>query len=623
MANGYNGKILRVNLTQGTTSTEQLEEAFCRKYLGGAGFITYYLMKELKPGIDPLSPDNKLIFMAGPLTGLPFSGSGRNCVGTKSPLTGGIAKSEVGGFWGAEMRRAGFDGIIVEGKAAKPVYLWIRDGEAQIKDASHLWGKKTGEVQEAIRTELGDKLIRITQIGPAGENMVRFSCIMNDLTEAAGRGGTGAVMGSKNLKAIAVKGTKAPEVASKDVITEYRKWLADNPKLYAGYHDLGTGAGPMMLSSIPIGNIPIRNFRDGDFPNMANITATAIRETIGVGMEACFACMVRCKKVVKVDEPGLTIDPAYGGPEYETLAALGSCCGVDDLKAVCKGNELCNAYALDTISTGATISFAMECYEKGLLTKQDTGGIELKFGNKEAMLNMIEMIAHRKGFGEILADGSRQAAKKIGRGAEALAIQVKGLEAAMHDPRAKAALGLGYAVNPNGADHCANVHDPLFSVPSFELISYHPLGILDPMPADELSPRKVTLFHYFHSFRTLMDSAVVCQFVPSGPERFTNIVKSVTGWDTGMVELLRIADRTMTLARMFNFREGIDSTGDKLPDRFFQAHVGGPSANNKLYERSKFERAKSYYYSLMGWDAKGVPTPETLEALGIDWASNT
>jgi len=622
MANGYNGRILRVNLTQGTISTEQLEESFCRKYLGGAGFITYYLMKELKPGVDPLSPDNKLIFMAGPLTGLPFSGSGRNCVGTKSPLTGGIAKSEVGGFWGAEMRRAGWDGIIIEGRAVRPVYLWIRDGEVQIKDAAHLWGKKTLDVQEAIRVEQGDKLIRIAQIGPAGENMVRFSCVMNDLTEAAGRGGTGAVMGSKNLKAIAVKGSKTPEVANKDVITEHRKWLADNPKLYAGYHDLGTGAGPMMLSSIPIGNIPIRNFRDGDFPNMANITATAIRETVGIGMEACFACVVRCKKIVKVDEPGLTVDPGYGGPEYETLAAFGSCCGIDDLKTICKGNELCNAYALDTISTGVTISFAMECYEKGLLTKQDTDGIELRFGNKEALLNMIEMIAHRKGFGDILADGSRLAAQKIGRGAEALAIQVKGLEAAMHDPRAKAALGLGYAVNPTGADHCANVHDPLFSIPSFELISYHPLGILDPMPADELSPRKVTLFHYFHSFRTLLDSAVLCQFVPGGPDRFTNLVKSVTGWDTGMVELLRMADRTMTLAKMYNLREGIDSTGDKLPDRFFQPHIGGPSANNKLYDRSKFERAKSYYYSLMGWDAKGIPTLETLEAMDIYWAAD-
>ncbi|MBP1706886.1 MAG: aor 7 [Chloroflexi bacterium] len=622
MANGYNGKILRVNLTQGTTAVEQLEESFCRKYLGGAGFITYYLMKELKPGVEPLSPENKLIFMAGPLTGLPFSGSGRNCVGCKSPLTGGYAKSEVGGFWGAEMRRAGFDGIIVEGKAARPVYLWIRDGEVQIKDASHLWGKKTADTQETIRTELGDKLIRLALIGPAGENLVRFSSVINDLKEAAGRGGTGAVMGSKNLKAIAVRGTKTPEVANKDIMVEYRQWLTDNPKPWQGFHDFGTGAGPMMLASIPTGNIPIHNFRDGDFPTLDKTTATVIKDTIRIGMEGCYACIVRCKKVVKVDEPGLTVDPAYGGPEYETLAAFGSCCGIDDLKAICKGNELCNAYALDTISTGVTISFAMECYEKGLLTKQDTGGIDLKFGNASAMIEAIELIAHRKGIGDILADGSRLAARKIGRGAEALAMQVKGLEVPMHDPRAKAALGLGYAVNPQGADHCANLHDPIVSSMGPDLANLHPLGIHDPIPADDLSPRKVTVFHYFHSFRILQDCGVVCMFVPSNLERLTNMVKGITGWDTGMVELLRIADRTLTLARMFNLREGIDSTGDKLPDRFFQPHLGGPSANNKLYERNKLEKARSYYYSLMGWDARGVPTPETLEALGIDWAAS-
>ena len=622
MANGYNGKLLRVNLTEGTTSIEQLDEGFCRKYLGGAGFITYYLMKELKPGTDPLSPENKLIFMGGPLSGLPVSGSGRNCVGAKSPLTGGIAKSEVGGFFGAEMRRAGWDGIIVEGRSTKPVYLWIHDGEVQIKDAGQLWGKKTLETQEAIRAELGDKLVRIAQIGPGGENLVRFACVINDLKEAAGRGGTGAVMGSKNLKAIAIRGTKTPEVASKDVITEFRQWLADNPKLYQGFHDYGTGVAPMMLSSIPAGNLPIRNFRDGDFPTAGNITATAIKETISVGMEGCYACVVRCKKMVKVDEPDMKIDPAYGGPEYEALGAFGSTCGVDDLKAVCKANELCNAYALDAISTGVTIAFAMECYENGLLTKQDTGGIELKFGNAAAMVKVVDLIAHRQGLGDILAEGSRLAAKKIGRGAEDLAIQVKGLEVPMHDPRAKAALGLGYAVNPHGADHCANLHDPIISAQTGDLAALHPLGILDPLPTDDLSPKKVTAFHYFHSFRILQDCGVVCMFVPSNLERFTAMVKGVTGWDTGIVELLRIADRTMTLARMFNLREGIDSEGDRLPERFFKAHVGGPAANNKLYEKKKLESAKSYYYNLMGWDAKGVPTPETLEALGIDWAAH-
>ncbi len=621
MVKGYNGKILRVNLTRGNSSVELLDEIFCRRYLGGAGFVAYYLMKELRPGVEPLSPDNKLMFMAGPLTGLPFSGSGRNCVGAKSPLTGGYAKAEVGGFWGTEMRHAGFDGIIVEGKAKKPVYLWIHDGETQIRDAGHLWGKNTKETEETIRTELGDDRIRVASIGPGGENLVRFACIMVDLKEAAGRGGTGAVMGSKNLKAIAIRGTKVPEIANSDVLVEFRQWLMDNRQLWEGMHEYGTGSPAMMMSMPPMGNIPIRNFRDGEFPDLPKITGGAVKDTVRIGMEGCYACVIRCKKIVKVDEPNLKVDPAYGGPEYETLAALGSNCGINDLKAICKGNELCSAYSLDTISIGVTIAFAMECYENGLLTNEDTNGIELRFGNADAMLKVIELIAHHQGIGAILADGAKRAAEKIGRGAERFAIHGKGLELPMHDPRAKAALGLGYEVNPQGADHCTNVHDTMFNAPNPQMDALHPLGILEPLPADDLSPRKVNMFHYVHSLRLLQDHGVICLIVPNTIERFTALVKGVTGWDTGVVELLKIADRTLTLARMFNLREGLSAADDKLPDRLFQSHVGGPVAN-KRYDPQKMEKAKSYYYSLMGWDAKGVPTPETLEALDIGWAAS-
>ncbi|MBM2824725.1 MAG: aor 7 [Dehalococcoidales bacterium] len=620
MANGYNGKILRVNLTQGTTSIESLDETFCRRYLGGGGFIAYYLMKELEPGVEPLGPDNKLLFMAGPLSGLPFSGSGRNCIGAKSPLTGGYAKAEVGGFWGAEMRHAGFDGIIVEGKAKKPVYLWISNTEVQIKDGSHLWGKNTKETEETIRQELGDNRIRVASIGPGGENLVRFACVMVDLKDAAGRGGLGAVMGSKNLKAIAVRGRKVPEVADPNVLVEFRQWLTANPQLWQSLHDYGTGVGPMMMSMSLIGNIPIRNFRDGEFPNLSRITASAVKDTVRVGMDACYACVVACKKIVKIDEPDLKVDPAYGGPEYETLGAFGSTCGIDDLKAICKANELCSAYALDTISAGVAIAFAMECYENGLLTREDTNGIDLRFGNAEAMLKVLDLIARRQGIGDLLADGVKRAAERIGRGAERFAMHGKGLEIPMHDPRAKRALGLGYAVNPHGADHCANAHDTMFTAPNPGMDALHPLGILEPLPADDLSPRKVNLFYYAHSFRFLQDCGVVCLLVPSTIERFTALVKGVTGWDTGIVELLRIADRTLTLARMFNLREGLGAADDKLPDRFFQPHVGGPVAN-KHYDPQKLEKAKSYYYSLMGWDAKGVPTQETLEVLDIDWAT--
>jgi aldehyde:ferredoxin oxidoreductase len=375
-----------------------------------------------------------------------------------------------------------------------------------------------------------------------------------------------------------------------------------------------------MESMTPFGNTPIRNFRDGEFPQVTKITAGAIKDTVRIGMEACYGCVVRCKKVVKVDEPGCQVDPAYGGPEYETLAALGSCCGIDDLKAICKGNELCAAYSLDTISTGVTISFAMECFENGLLTNKDTNGLELRFGNAEAMLKAIELIAHREGIGDLLAEGSKRAAAKIGRGAEKFSIQVKGQEVPMHDPRCKAALGLGYTVDPQGADHCMSVQDTMFMAPGPNVNNLHPMGVLEPLPPDDLSPKKVTLFRYAHDGRVLADSLTVCYFVPFSPEQLTDMLKAVTGWDTGMVELLKTAERTLTLFRMFNLREGFTAADDKLPERFFEGRVGGAAAH-KRYDHQKLEWAKSYWYRLMGWDANGVPNPETLEALGIDWAA--
>jgi aldehyde:ferredoxin oxidoreductase len=621
VANGYNGKILRVDLTNGTTKVEDLDPMVCRRFLGGAGLGTYFLMKETKPGIDPLGPGNKMMFMGGPLTGLPFSGSGRNNVVTKSPLTKGYAKSEVGGFFGAEMRHAGFDGIIVEGKSPKPVYLFVHDGRAELKDAKGLWGKTTKETEEAIRAELGDHRIRIASIGPAGENLVKFACIMNDLKEANGRGGTGAVMGSKNLKAIAARGTKIPEAANPGFFTELQGFIRDNPKLYEVFSTYGTGSPASMISGLEQGNLPVRNFRDGDFP-VAKIDGGTLKSTIGIGMEGCYACLVRCKKVVKIDEPGMKVDPSYGGPEYETLGALGSVCGVDDLKAISKGNEMCNAYSLDTISMGDTIGFAMECYERGILTNKDTGGIELKFGNANAMLKVIELVARRQGIGDILADGSREAAKRIGKGAEQFSMDVKGVNVPMHDPRAKGVLGLGYAINPHGADHCANVHDTAYVAPNPALTELNQLGFFDPMPALDLGPKKVQVFKAMHAMRILNDSAVTCQFVPYTIAQFVDMVKAATGWNTSLVELLKIGDRITTLARVYNLREGLTDADDKLPQRFFQQHVGGPSANNPPYMESELDKATAYYYNIMGWDTKGVPTPETLEALDIAWARN-
>jgi len=388
---GYSGRILHVNLSDGKIRVETPDERFYRRYLGGWGFIAYYLLKELKPKVDPLSPENKLIIALGPVTGVPIAGSGRNAIGAKSPLTEGFGASEGGGFFGAELKKAGFDCIVVEGKSEDPVYLWIHDGEAELRDAKHLWGMHIADSQQAIREEVGDKLVRTAQIGPGGEKLVRYACVINDLKHSAGRVGIGAVMGSKKLKAIAVRGHGKVEVADPEKVRSLARYMSERmaakPK-GAGGVDWGLGTGAWMTAHVLSGNLPTRNFRDGLFPNPEAISAQTIRDTVRVRMESCYACPVRCKKVVKVEEPW-SVDPIYGGPEYETLAALGSNCGVDDLKAICKANELCQRYTLDTISTGATIAFAMECYENGLITKEDTGGIELTFGNAEAMVKLV------------------------------------------------------------------------------------------------------------------------------------------------------------------------------------------------------------------------------------------
>ncbi len=610
---GYNARVLRVDLSAGKISTETLDAAFCRKYLGGAGFITYYLWKEMAGGVDPLGPGNKLIFATGPLTGTALPGSGRNCVGAKSPLTGGIAKAEAGEFWGAELRRAGYDAVIVEGKASRPVYLWVHDGEASIQDAAGIWGKNTKEAQETIRASLADKNVRVAGIGPGGEALVRYACVMNGLYDAAGRGGLGAVMGSKNLKAVAVRGRALPPLAQPEKVRALREWVLANPQLTRDFTEFGTGGA--MAGFETSGNLPVRNFRDGLFPTVRQIDARTLKDTIRVGMDACFGCPVRCKKMVEVKEP-YSVDRDYGGPEYETLASLGSNCGVDDLKAISKGNELCGAYSLDTISTGAVISFAMECFENGLLTRADTGGMDLRFGNAGAMLKTIDLIARREGIGDLLAEGVARAAKQIGGGAAAFAMHVKGLEPGMHEPRVKPGLGLGFMVNPHGADHCCNLHDQGFAVEG-QLGEMKSLGITEPVPADDIGPRKVALFRLQQLKRILNDSTSICLFLPYTIQQMTDAVTGATGWDTGVVEQLKIAERILTMARLFNIREGFTAGDDTMPDRFFQPKTDGV-LSGKSFDRAKFDRAKRYYYTLMGWDSEtGVPLPERLEDLGI------
>lgn len=621
---GYMGRILRVNLSREKTSIESFEDAFLRKYLGGQGFIVYFLQKELKSGIDPLSPENKLIFATGPATGTFVPGTSRNSVGAKSPLTGGFGEAEVGGYWGAELKHAGFDAIIIEGCAENPVYLWIHNEKAEIRDATHIWGKTTGDAQITIQGELEDRLIRIAQIGPGGEQLVRFACVINDLRDAAGRTGMGAVMGSKKLKAIAVRGNKKVKAADVGKLKKLTRWLVERIEKgrqgRRGLAYLGTG-GDVMEAFIKLGNLPIRNFRDGVFQNAKALDARTIKETVSIGMESCYACPVRCKKIVEIDEPW-HVDPKYGGPEYEALAALGSNCGVDNLYAVCKANEICNAYSLDVISTGVTIGFAMECYEKGILTDADTGGIKLKFGNAKALVQIVEKIGKREGIGEVLAEGVKKAAEKIGKGAEGFAIHVKGLEVPMHEPRLKKGLGLGYAVSPTGAEHMCNLDDLTLANDRTLGIVGRPLGILDLLAPADLGPKKVRALIYIGNLRVVDNCSLMCYFLPWSYTQKTTIMQAVTGWNTTTWELMKTGERVTNLARAFNVREGFTRRDDWLPERFFHPRMPDESSETAV-DSAALEKARSIYYSMMGWNDEGVPTKAKLEELDIEWVNHS
>lgn len=615
---GYLGKILRVDLMSGTTGVEEKNEGFYRRYWGGRGVIAYYLLDEVPQGADPLGPENVLVFAAGPITGVPLAGSGRNSVGAKSPLTGGYGDAEGGGFFGAELKRAGFDAIVVKGKAEKPVYLSVHDGEAEIRDASRLWGKTTGDAEDLIKEELGDRTVRIAQCGPAGEKMVRFACVVNDLTHFAGRTGMGAVMGSKNLRAVVAKGTTPVPVADSSKVMELARWMAENaPALSGGMTDTGTAGGT--VNSSVAGGLPTRNFQQGQFEGVQKITGTTMRDTILVGRGTCFACSIRCKRVVQAEQPW-KVDRKYGGPEYETVGSFGSTLGIDDLVAVAKCNELCAAYGLDSISAGVTLAFAMECMEKGLLTLEDTGGLDLRFGNGAAAVQALGLIKERKAIGDLLALGSREMARRIGKGSEDLAMQVRGQEIPMHEPRLKYGLGIGYAISPTGADHCHNFHDTVYSKPESKSVQeLKGLGVMDALPTDDLSPEKIHMVLTVTAMRTFGNMTVMCQFVPWTQAQREETVRAVTGWNTTGAEMLAAGERANVLARIFNLREGMDVSEEVLPRRFFKPFETGPLAG-KAADPAVWEEAKRTAYKLSGWTEQGVPTKECLAKLGIGWA---
>ncbi|MFQ6057825.1 MAG: aldehyde ferredoxin oxidoreductase family protein [Anaerolineae bacterium] len=620
MAYGYNGRILHVDLTGRRITTEEPPEEFYRRYLGGRALVAYYLLREMAPGADPLGPENVLVFAPGVITGSFLSGQGRNGVGAKSPLTNAFGNAEVGGFWGAELKRAGFDAIVIRGRAERPVYLWVHQGQAEIRDAAHLWGKTTGETEDLIRQELGDRAVRTALIGPAGERLVRYACVVNDRSHFAGRTGLGAVMGAKNLKGIAVRapqGKGLMEVADPRGVQAMARWMGANLDKVSGLHDAGTAGGLRALHKAS--GLPTFNFRAGSFEGHEAITGQRMRDTILVRRETCFACAVRCKRVVEVKEP-YRVDPQYGGPEYETLAALGSNAGIADLLALAKANEMCAAYGLDTISAGATIAFAMECFERGLLTIEDTGGIELRFGDAAAMLKILELVIRREGMGDLLAEGVWRAAQEIGQGAEEFALHVKGQELPMHEPRIKHALGVGYAVSPTGADHMHNMHDTLYRKETESLRQLRAFGPFQPLPAEELGEDKMRLFFHHVNWRHFLDCVVMCDFLPYDPPQMADIVRAVTGWDVDIWELLRVGERAATMARAFNAREGFTRQDDTLPQRFFQPFTHGSSDRGTPLSRQAFEEAKETYYKMMGWDpTTGIPTADRLRELDIGW----
>ena len=612
MSFGFHDRILRVNLTTGVISTESPGEAFYRQYFGGRGIIAYYLWKELAPHTDPLGPDNKLIFAGGPLTGTTFLGSGRNSVGAKSPLTGAYSDAEAGGFFGAEFRRAGYDAIIIEGQAEEPVYLWIKDDQVEIRPAGHLWGQKTAPVQKQIQEELGDANIRVAQIGPAGENGVNFACITNDLTHFYGRGGLGAVMGSKKLRAVAVRGSRPPQIAEPERFQNLVKWYAENWQgMNASMHENGTTAIVMSLNAS--GGLPTRNFQEGSFAEAENISHIKINEKYLVEREGCWACPIRCKRVVKAEER-YQVDPTYGGPEYETLAALGSCCGVSDLEAVMKGNELCASYAMDTISTGVTIAWAMEAFERGILNEADLDGIKLNFGNGQGMVAMIEKIATKQGAGALLALGSRKAALQVGKDSIEFAMEGKGQEIPMHEPRLKMGLGIGYSVSPTGADHCHNYHDTILANEGPSLESMRSIGIRKPVPVADLGPEKVFVTKQVTAWRYFANMAEFCQFLSWNPLQIEEALRAATGWNVSLQECITATERVATLCRLFNLREGLTKRDDYLKRRFFEPLA---SLNGTALDKEAMDEAVQTYYEMMGWSREGVPTKATLAQLGI------
>jgi len=611
---GYMGKILRVNLTDGKIATQDVDPQMAQNYIGGAGFATKILYDEMPAKADPLGPESRLVFMTGPVTGTAFPTSGRFVVAAKSPLTGILSTSSSSGFWGVELKRTGHDGIVFEGKANRPVYLEIQDDQVSLKDASDLWGKDAYETQDLLRERLGKKRARIACIGPAGEKQAPIACVMNDAGRAAGRGGIGAVMGAKNLKAIVTLGSRKIEIVAEDFLKlmakEVVKGIQADP--FAGFFTKW-GTAFAMDMGWAAGDVPVKNWQVGHWPDGctklggARMANTILKPHTG----ACHNCPIRCCRWVHIREGRFAYEGP--GPEYETLGAFGSMLLIDDLEAVSWIGELCNKYGMDTISAGCTVAWAMEAYEKGALTKSDTGGIELTWGNVDAVIRVVEQMGRVEGFGALLAQGSRKASRKVGKGSEEYAIQVKGLEVPMHDPRCYFSLAVNYATGTRGACH---VQGSSYVV---ELAVISPEAGLSHKQGRHDKKNKGLAAKVSQDLSAVYNSTAICMFAGMGvqPSHFGALLNITTGMPHNAYTVLQAGERITNLQRAFACREGISKKDDTLPKRLVTPLPDGGAAG----KAADLEFQLKEYYQLRQWDENGIPRREKLDALGLGQAA--
>ncbi|MFO7997004.1 MAG: aldehyde ferredoxin oxidoreductase family protein [Dehalococcoidia bacterium] len=616
MTYGWTGKILRVNLTNSTISVEELNRKAAEGFIGARGLGAKYLYDEIDPTVDALDPANKLIFATGPLTGTGAPAASRYMVVTKAPLTGTIGNSNAGGFFPAELKLAGFDQIIFEGRARTPVYLWIENDRAEIRDATDLWGKPTGESEEAIRVKT-DEFARVACIGPAGESLVRFANIINDRTHAAGRSGVGAVMGSKNLKAVAVRGTKGVKVADvegfRQTLRRFYEEFNSKERIEATGFLSEWGTPGCVEIVTEFGVLPTRNFRSAVFEGADKINGQTFAETISVRGKrgnACYACPLACRRESRVLEPE-EFAGAGGGPEYETIGAFGACCGIDDLRAIAKANYICNDTGMDTITCGMTIACAMELFEKGVLTEKDVG-MRLDFGDHHGMVRMVDKIAKREGFGHLLAEGSYRLAQEYGH--PELFMGVKKQEFACYDPRSMQGHALAYVTSNRGACHIrGEVGDvELYGTTNMQIYGFDSMKLVDP----HITKGKARLCKAVQDHFAVIDSAGMCNFICIAItyEMLGSFLSTATGVDYTAENMLVAGERIFNLERLFNIKAGFTKGDDILPKRMLEDPL--PDGPHKGYVVMLGEMLPEYY-RVRGWDENGVPTREKMVELGL------